>query len=263
MPSFRELLSQTKQEIDEIEPSGAEAKMERATFLDHPEFTTTLAPLTFAVPDPDAPLQLPIEPEPEPEVAAGEHAPTITPTLAPNPLIDFLAAMGDFEASLDAASYRWTDPSEHVLQRSATVLTRRFDARIVFHGRWLQPVPPRDAAQPLLVQAGPRFGEIHQLEGTLGITLGRYLHFRAQLVYREPGFGQAPVALPHAVEPAAPPSLPREVAGYMVLDESRRMRSEEVHYLDHPKLGIIVRVDPVEIPEELQLRFDALEEGDD
>ena len=64
------------------------------------------------------------------------------------------------------------------------------------------------------------------------------------------------------MDPAAaePTNLPAVRAGYMVLDESRRMRSEEVHYLDHPKLGIIVRVDPVAIPEALRLRLKALQE---
>ena len=46
----------------------------------------------------------------------------------------------------------------------------------------------------------------------------------------------------------------------MVLDESRRMRSEEIHYLDHPKFGVIVRIDPVLVPEAVQLGFEALQE---
>lgn len=33
------------------------------------------------------------------------------------------------------------------------------------------------------------------------------------------------------------------------LHESRRMRPSEVHYLDHPLLGIIVRIDPAPTPE--------------
>ncbi len=50
-------------------------------------------------------------------------------------------------------------------------------------------------------------------------------------------------------------------AGYMQLHESRRMRSGELHYLDHPKLGILVRIDPVQIPDSLSEAYTALEEG--
>ena len=38
---------------------------------------------------------------------------------------------------------------------------------------------------------------------------------------------------------------------YLAFEQHRRMRSGELHYLDHPKLGVIVQVDPVAIPEEL------------
>lgn len=225
------------------------------------EFTTTRAPATFRVPDPTASLALPAKRKRD--RPTGDPPPTISPVLGANALLDFLSAVADYEATLTQASYRWAPTSEHMLRGSAAVLTRRFNHQVLLHGRWVQPVPPRDAADPLYVQVGPRFSDTHLLEGTLGVTLGRYLHFRAQLVYREPGFGQAPISLPHPVqqEAAIHPPLPAEKAGYMVLAESRRMRSEEVHYLDHPKLGIIVRIDPVAIPEALQLRFQALQES--
>jgi hypothetical protein len=238
-----------------------------------PEFTTSEVPESFAVPEPDVEEELaaldtttPLAPETEPQEPPSEPPglppPPINPKLAANDLLDFLTAVQAFESSLQAASYRWTPEADHILQRAAQAMSRRVAGRVLLHGRWLQPVPPRDAAQPLFVQAGPRFSDHHVLEGTLSITLGRYLHFRARLTYREPGFGQAPISLPYPMDPAAaePTNLPAVRAGYMVLDESRRMRSEEVHYLDHPKLGIIVRVDPVAIPEALRLRLKALQE---
>ena len=36
------------------------------------------------------------------------------------------------------------------------------------------------------------------------------------------------------------------------IERSRRMRSGEVHYLDHPLLGMVVKVTPWEEPEESQ-----------
>ena len=46
---------------------------------------------------------------------------------------------------------------------------------------------------------------------------------------------------------------------YFELNESRRMRSEEIHYLDHPALGIIVKITPIEAPESLVQAWKELE----
>ena len=32
------------------------------------------------------------------------------------------------------------------------------------------------------------------------------------------------------------------------MDQSREMRSNEFHYLDHPALGIVIQVEPYELP---------------
>jgi hypothetical protein len=114
----------------------------------------------------------------------------------------------------------------------------------------------------MLVQTGPRYGDAYALEGSIGVTLGRFLHFRAELAYREPLMGRTPID--QALAPAMDGSdaaiaeplralTPDELVpdGYLLLQESRRMRSGELHYLDHPKLGILVRMEPVTMPEEL------------
>ena len=96
----------------------------------------------------------------------------------------------------------------------------------------------------------------------MGITLGRYLHFKADLFFHAPGLGMTPAAAlmtdsgeSQLVEAEETPGT----AGYMQLSESRRMRSEELHYLDHPKLGVVVRVDPISMPEALLAELEALE----
>src|SRR5690606_29729616 len=103
------------------------------------------------------------------------------------------------------------------------------------------------------------------------VTLGRYLHFGAHLLYTEPLMGRAPVdrALPpvRALTTALPgleePLLSEEdllPAGFMQLRESRRVREGELHYLDHPKLGVVVRIEPVVPPEPLQAAHAAVEQ---
>ena len=59
-----------------------------------------------------------------------------------------------------------------------------------------------------------------RLSGLVRITRGRYLHFDADLYLRDPGSANV-----------------RRVHLY------RRMRSDELHYVDHPLLGIVIRAD--------------------
>jgi hypothetical protein len=47
---------------------------------------------------------------------------------------------------------------------------------------------------------------------------------------------------------------------YFELNESRRMRSKELHYLDHPAMGIIVKITPVEASLELVTAWADFEE---
>ena len=85
--------------------------------------------------------------------------------------------------------------------------------------------------------------------GNIGLSLGRYLHFAVDLRYQVPAGAWRPLpasAQAMAVDPDV---------GYIHFRESRRMRSGELHYLDHPKLGVIVRVDPIKIPEPLILQW--------
>lgn len=58
------------------------------------------------------------------------------------------------------------------------------------------------------------------ITGQLKVVLARYLHFYGQLNYEQNG-----INYPMAVQ--------------------RRMRSKELHYIDHPLVGILVQINPV------------------
>jgi len=211
------------------------------------------------------PALLPELPVSEPEepaeaAAADEEANVSAAELPPDPMQEFRALLANYETQLEEQSYRWLPASEFLMARDAAIL-RRAGMQVLLHGRWLQPVPGRDQPEPIFIQAGAKLAERYQLEGVLAVTLGRYLHFRAQLSYRDAESGERPMGLPvGTTEPLQNAPLPALAAGVMVLDESRRMRSEEVHYLDHPKLGILVRIDPVTLPDDLVADFQALQE---
>jgi len=189
-----------------------------------------------------------LEPEPEPEPTAYDL---------------LLADLTAYEDDLWRSSFAWLP--ELTMQAEVKALNRNNHLRPVLHRRWRQAVPERDAPQPVYLAAEvepaaplTRSG-FAKIEGYATVTLGRYLHFAPTLWYHADNLGMAPLAVPLTHVALAAPD-----PGYMELKESRRMRSAELHYLDHPKFGVIVRIDPVELPEELQLLWSALTEpGDD
>ncbi len=201
-----------------------------------------------------------LDPPPEPR-----PVPDIQPVLEPDPHLDFLAAMGAFETSLRDSGQRWQPPDRFQLRREAARIERQGLGRILFHGRWLQAVPPRAQPDPILVTGGealPPPLPPHELIGTVGVTLGRYLHFRAELFFHGPGLGLLPATATMRADGSVDLRQPElSPSGYMALLESRRMRSEELHYLDHPKLGLVVRIDPVRIPDSLIEAYVAFKEN--
>lgn len=206
-------------------------------------------------PCPPAPFDIPMAPGKSTALCrpqTGQPPPPIEPVLEPHPLLDRLSAAHRFRARLRERSYR-AGTNGAILRREANRIRRAEDLRLLWHGRWTQPVPPRSAPQPLLIQAGRRTRGVAELEGTFSVTLGRYLHFHARLWQAGP-----PVPRPiQAADPSpamhGPPSAaespptPGKVL-HMALEESRVMRSGTLHYLDHPVLGVLVRADPVQAP---------------
>lgn len=100
------------------------------------------------------------------------------------------------------------------------------------------------------------------LDGTLRVHRARYLHVEADLLYYRPldGDGNTPAATDDPSTISAPDSpdtafieqllAEEDVAPRLFrLTESRRMRSRELHYLDHPLFGVLVEAWPVELPE--------------
>ena len=189
---------------------------------------------------------LPAEPAAVAEVQEGRPPPPIAPVIEPHPLLDLLGAVRQFENRLLAASYRLSGEGLK-LGRAARRIDRDDDLELLWHGRWIQPVPPRNRPEPLLIQAGARRNGHYPLEGTMDVRAGGYLHFHAQLWFQDAEPDPAPSDLPAMAQARAADAVATASPGprFMLLDESRAMRRGELHYLDHPKFGVLVRIDRV------------------
>ena len=92
---------------------------------------------------------------------------------------------------------------------------------------WTQNDPPADNGPRIRLHGETQFivkspeglgeGEFYEFDGTVGLHLGRFLHLDTDLIFTSAG----------------------EEAASWRLNESRRMRSDELHHLDSPRLGVV------------------------
>jgi len=156
--------------------------------------------------------------------------------------------------------------------------------RILFHEAWVQPIGPRSRALPIVLDRSGDEMQWPELQGTITLYLSRYLHLETNLwmntdgeylhsawsmpppplgpqsviagapIHNEPDTvaavnvydlhtQQEPLELEEKSEKELGPVYPFRHA--VLLKQKRRMRSGEVHYIDHPMLGVIVKVTPV------------------
>lgn len=145
----------------------------------------------------------------------------------------------------------------------------------VFHMAWRMPVHGPQQSKPLHLFAGQNFalkqpslaGDKWAIDGNFKIYLNHFLYIDSQVIIRKEVIeeiqqAQAPVELINdengvqiasqfsneAVTPVIAPtvtetkSIKQSVIKEILFDQNRRLRSEEIHYLDHPLMGIIVQI---------------------
>jgi len=108
------------------------------------------------------------------------------------------------------------------LTEQANRLTKK-GYELLYHNSWLGQFKPGANSTTLLLDA---FGNF---EGILRIERQRYLHVYPSINYYPNGL-----------------SLTDEPVETIRFEESRRMRSKDLHYIDHPVLGMLVLFKPVE-----------------
>lgn len=163
-------------------------------------------------------------------------------------------------------------------------LTRQKDIRLLYHSAWRQPIEKRDQAESILIRGGDKYDDHYELEGSVSFGLERYLHIKTNLWFstfisnvgqenRWPILPPLPITSSQQAEKKqTDPFLINSKDNqsttknhfnqlffgstenlYLVdktvpMQQDRRMRSGELHYIDHPLMGLLVRVTPYEFP---------------
>ena len=180
--------------------------------------------------------------------------PSMPPDLQDAVTLDDSALLHDFlPLPLDALK----------LADQAAALTESGEFRVLKHVAWLQPGLAKKIALPVRIEAGLDYSAefdihepgvlssedhallsrqpINELEGTVKVVLGRYLHVFTDLIYRRPVDRNTGTASMTSQQP----EHDRILADFP-LKIHRKMRSKELHYIDHPLFGILVEIWPAE-----------------
>ena len=91
------------------------------------------------------------------------------------------------------------------------------------HQHWQQTIDAKTVAKSVRVTAtNPT-----ELEGTIRFFMSRHLHLDVNLLFRDVAAGSGGIVYR--------------------LSEQRKLKSQETHYFDHPRLGVLVRVMPLDL----------------
>lgn len=153
-------------------------------------------------------------------------------------------------------------PSSSDFQQTNRELERSPDHRLLFHGLWRQVVTNPAFAEPIYVEGGLAYGAQHELQGSLTI---RFNEGQDRIVVDANLWFSEFSVVENLTEKWELPAPPKSIANFNDLETSnpdlifhpirvyhmqqtRDMRSQEFHYLDHPALGLVILVQPYEIP---------------
>ena len=146
------------------------------------------------------------------------------------------------------STFRVLRADELELRGALQRLQRDGDYTPLAHGGWVQATYPPEQAIPIDLSL---LGAVNPV-GTVKLHLSRFLHVTVDLLYRAPPAPPPIQAAPVADGVLRELTLPPRYA----LRTQRRVRSGEVHYLDHPAIGLLVVVRPA--PAETQGTGDPL-----
>lgn len=147
--------------------------------------------------------------------------------------------------------------------------------RVLYHQGWMQPVAETQRPKPIRITAGDIMDNgMYELDGYIAVGRGRYLHFRPDLYFsrrltadetsllKKKAATKTETSMTEPAQAEAMPTtqttsgavstLPQNAMDLFIPEiltvnqtQARRMRSKELHYIDHPLFGIMVEIKPV------------------
>ena len=164
--------------------------------------------------------------------------------------------------------FRLLPDTEYKLNDAAEKISASNNYRIIKHFAWRQPGLSRNIAIPIMIQDNiePELSNEHtvdgqplpplytqaKIEGLIKVSLSRYLHIDSELRFEATGISPLPLSPEETAITEAPSTIkPRPTTVVYYEKQKRRMRSKELHYIDHPVFGMLVIMTQAEVPEKI------------
>jgi len=134
---------------------------------------------------------------------------------------------------------------QRILNNEARMLEKHEDYKVLVHQSWRQILKGNKAINWIDIKGGYAWGGHQQLEGSLGFSKGRFLHVHSELHLNQfPSIQSASSQRAKQRLFSAGQSLVPIVETRYSLIQRRKMRSKQLHYIDHPKLVLLVKIIP-------------------
>ncbi len=151
----------------------------------------------------------------------------------------------------------FTNIKPEILGKEYKRINNSKEYNVLFYGSWRQTGLKADKAFEIAIQDLENTHESTSeniLTGKVKLILGRYLHIYNNLDYQRKlnntTVEQEAVVNTESIEPSSESELNLEEYEHYLITNHRRMRSKELHYIDHPLVGMLIQVNPVKVSAE-------------
>lgn len=179
------------------------------------------------------------------QAAPEEHWPTDIKLAYPENLLNLKGETSAYE------EFSLLAPNERLLNPHAATVSKG-GYSLLYHQAWRQMIYGRKTH--IAINGGKTFNGHQELEGSIALSVGQYLRIQTNLWLTQfvPVGSNVTETWPKL--PPQPNMANNEgetnqdylIKRIVKLNQERSMRSNEIHYIDHPLLGIIVKIVPVE-----------------
>ena len=151
-------------------------------------------------------------------------------------------------------------PSDSDFQQTNRTLERSSEHRLLYHGLWRQAVQQSSNAVPIYIEGGLRYGDNHELQGSVTIRFNEnedrvvvdtHIWLIEYSIVKDSSSKWKVPQIPEYIRRESrenSSSLTYFPNNVYVMEQSREMRSNEFHYLDHPAIGLVISVKPYSVP---------------
>lgn len=154
--------------------------------------------------------------------------------------------------------------SAYVLSRYKHALQKKDNFRILKHVAWSQKMTGEKRSPAIVISGGKNLGDHKELEGYIKVHIARFLHVTSNLWLLDTDPNTIEQSTNWPVLPNRPGSslkIQNTTAALtdtnsafnknytspypiVTLQNKRRMRSKELHYVDHPSMGMMIYITP-------------------